>query len=156
MLTNEIPADVSSFLNARVETFEQLEALLLLYSERGQALTSESIASKLGIAKDDVVEALDHLQSIGLVRRHGDADDERYGFAPQNDELSNLIGRLATLNAERRVEVMKLMSTNAITRVRDAAIRTFADAFLLNGKNKCQFAAPWGHRFCRAWGQGSS
>ena len=52
------------------------------------------------------------------------------------DALDEAIGNLAESYDENRLEVINLMNTNAIERVRTSAMRAFANSFLLGGGGK--------------------
>ena len=51
-----------------------------------------------------------------------------------SEAIDATIEALARVYEERRLDVIKRMTANAIERVRTAAIRTFSDAFLLRRK----------------------
>ena len=136
MATDEVPIEVSAFLRAHIESYEQLETLLLLNSHPTRQWTSADIAATLKVSESEVLDALELLLAAGLVRVESNARAPSYSFAPTDAVVSEVVARLAALYTDRRVDVMKLMSAHAIARVRDAALRTFSDAFLLNGKKK--------------------
>jgi len=53
-----------------------------------------------------------------------------YALAPP--PRGETLARLVEVYEEQPIEIIKLMSTNAIERVRTAALRAFADAFVLH------------------------
>jgi hypothetical protein len=55
----------------------------------------------------------------------------RYTGGSRAAGLEMTIARLATVYAARPIEIIRLMTSNAIERVRTAALRTFVDAFVL-------------------------
>lgn len=50
MRTSELPPDVTRLLRDHIESYEQLELLLLLREELGHSWTEEALSARLGIA----------------------------------------------------------------------------------------------------------
>ena len=65
----------------------------------------------------------------------GAASEPRFAYRPASSAMDAAAGRLEREYAERPVRIIQLMSTNAIDRVRTAALHTFADAFVLKKKD---------------------
>lgn len=116
------------FLRAHLESLEQLVCLVLLHEET-RAWTIEDAAARLGMRPDRIEEALDGLVARSLAARASD------GFRlARADEHSVVLARLADVYGQAPIEVMKVMSAQAIERVRGGALRAFADAFMLKKK----------------------
>jgi DNA-binding MarR family transcriptional regulator len=129
----ELPDAVRRLLAERVHAFEHLETLLYLYGRPAEAYAPAALAAALRIPEDAAAEALDHLVEMGLAAR---SDEGRAGrYAPQTAEVAAAVAALAAACRDRRLAVMKLMSANAIERMRSNAARTFVDAFLI-GRRK--------------------
>ena len=60
----------------------------------------------------------------------GAPDAARYAYRPVSPDLDAAMARLEREHAGRPARIIQLMSANAIERVRTAALRTFADAFV--------------------------
>jgi hypothetical protein len=75
--------------------------------------------------------ALDRLKSAGFVGAGVRGGEERYSYLCQGDDVEGTISRLIAAYREYPIPIIKLMTANAIERLRTAALRTFADAFLL-------------------------
>jgi hypothetical protein len=131
----DLPPDVRALLQEHIDSYEQLEALLLLRRERFEQWTSEGLAARLRIRSEMAETALSHLQSVGLVGITG-AGPARFAYRPANAALDAAVDRLQHEYAERPILVIQLMSANAIERLRTAALHTFADAFVLSKKDK--------------------
>jgi predicted transcriptional regulator len=131
MQTNELPHDVAAFLHDHVESYEQLELLLLMHANRGTDYTAEALSSQLHIHSSLVQAAVEALQSSGFLeaRRHG--GETRHAYHSQSEAVEATIGRLAVAYRETPIPIIKLMSANSIDRMRTAAMRAFADAFIL-------------------------
>jgi hypothetical protein len=127
----EIPDDVRALLRDHIESYEQLEVLLLLRREVGKTWAAERISGRLGISPALAADALAALRSSRLVVAHEDEPETRYVYAPGKASLVETVNRLASDYASARIEIVKLMSANAINRVRTGALRAFADAFVI-------------------------
>lgn len=128
-----MPERVRAFLTEYVESYEQLEALLLLHARREQAWSAAEMAAALHIDDPLASRALAELSDRGVIEVSGEAQHARYRIGSE-DELRRLVDLVARANVENRLEVVRLMHINAIKRMRAAAARTFADAFLVRRK----------------------
>jgi len=133
-----IPEDVKGLLRDYIESFEQLEILLLLHRRRDDTWTPDSVASALSMNMDpdDAEAALQDLCRRSLVDVRVDGAEQCYRYRQSAPGLEATIHALSEGYEEHRLEVIKLMNKNAIERVRTSAIRTFADAFFVGGGGK--------------------
>lgn len=130
-----ISEDAKALLRDHIESFEQLEILLLLHRRRSDTLDSDAVALDLKLDPDIVSESLVHLSRARLaVRVEGRPRLFRYG--PDRPGLDAAVSNLAESYDDNRLEVINLMNTNAIDRVRTSAMRAFANSFLLGGGGK--------------------
>jgi predicted ArsR family transcriptional regulator len=129
MTQAELPDDVRRMLLADIESYEDLEALLLLARTPERTWSAEDVAAELKIRAEIAETALERLQARALVAKA----KGRYG--PVAEEERGTIGRLAQCYDEKRLEVMRQMSANSIERLRNNAIRAFSDAFLLGRRD---------------------
>lgn len=135
--SSDLPEDVRRLLHEHIDSYEQLEVLLLLRRERYEAWTPDGLASRLRISEALIEPALATLKSAGLISADAaDAQPPRYAYRPASSGLDATVGILDREYAERPISIIKLMSANSIERVRTAALHTFADAFVLNKKEK--------------------
>ncbi|MGH8228276.1 MAG: hypothetical protein ACREU3_10305 [Steroidobacteraceae bacterium] len=133
----QLPDDVQALLRERIESYEQLEALLVLQEEGGR--TAEELCARLRVPLTLVESALRDLQSYGLVQprpaqsapQQPEPAAQRYVYAPQTAALAAAVAHLASAYAQDPVPIIKLMSSNAIQRLRTGAVRAFADSFIL-------------------------
>lgn len=133
-LSEEIAHDIRAFMLAYVDSYEQLEILLLLHREAREAWPAPGVADALRIPLPSAAASLDELAARGLLRREGGS--EGYRFAPADPSTADVVARLAVAYDERRVAVIDLMSANAMDRIRKSALRTFAEAFRVRGPKK--------------------
>jgi hypothetical protein len=131
-----ISEDVKALLRDHIESFEQLEILLLLHRRRGDTWTPDSAASELNLDPDAAATALEDLCRGGIAEVSGEGGARRYQYRQGTPTMEATIHALAEGYDEHRLEVIKLMNKNAIERVRTSAMRAFADAFFVGGGGK--------------------
>lgn len=131
-----IGEDVKILLSDRIETYEELETLLTLFRRGSEVSTTQSISQDLGITFEEAARALDHLVHGNLVVIRVTDRSQYYRYAPGSPSLEASVARLAAAWDSNRLEIIKLMTNNAIMRVRSDASRAFADAFLLRRRKK--------------------
>lgn len=129
-----IPENVRRLLNERVHGYAAIEALLLLSSDPERVWTAPEIAAELKIANADADEALRALV-LGELASETDEGEDSFIFRASVPGLADAVNDLGLAYSQNRVQIMRLMSTNAIERVRTSAARAFADAFVF-GKKK--------------------
>lgn len=129
--TSELTPDVQILLRDHIESYEQLEMLLLMRSDTVASWTEEMLGERLRMTLSLVQAALAGLKLAGFVeaRAHGSA--QRYSYLGQSANVETTISRLAAAYRENPIPIIKLMSANSLERLRTAALRTFADAFIL-------------------------
>ncbi len=129
----ELPPEVRALLLEHVDSFEQLDLLLLLHRERDADWTAAELCDRLRIPRAVVDASLGLLCMRGLVRQRPARKPAAFVYAPASSGLDQAVSRLATAYSERPVSVIRLMSSNAIQRMRSGAFRAFSEAFLLRG-----------------------
>jgi len=124
-----------ALLRDYIESFEQLEILLLLHRRRGDTLGADSVVTELKLGLDSVDDALAHLARAHLIAVRAESP-RLFQYGPANSVMDAAVGDLAGAYDDNRLEVINLMNTNAIERVRTSAMRAFANSFLLGGGGK--------------------
>lgn len=130
-----IASEVAALLRDRIESLEQLELLLLLRRRASESWAPDKAGAELGLAVPMATQALEHLVRGGLVVERTTATGRAFRYAPMSAALVEAAGELAQAYVEHRGEVMRLLSANAVARVRAAASRMFSYS-LLTGKKK--------------------
>lgn len=133
--TDDLPEDVRALLHEHIESYEQLEVLLLLRRERYEEWTLEALAARLHVREELIGSALEGLEAGGLVAATGAAPAPRFAYRPASSGLDAAAGRLDREYAERPIRIIQLMSANSIERLRTAALHTFAESFVLKKKD---------------------
>jgi hypothetical protein len=124
------------FLRDHVPGYEELQALLVVAREAGQDWTESEVAESLNVPVEPISSALDSLVSTGMVEVVRRGNLTAYRYAPTTDILREEVAGLQRAYSEQPLIVMQMMSTNAMERVRTAALRRFADAFRLERSKK--------------------
>ncbi|MDQ3760286.1 MAG: hypothetical protein M3460_00860 [Actinomycetota bacterium] len=104
--------------------------MLFLHARREQSWTAAAVAAELHIPDDFIERALGDLCRHRLVEVTGKPRHARYRLGA-DDELCWLVDLVERAYADNHLEVVRLMSANAIERMRTAVARAFADAFLI-------------------------
>lgn len=128
-------------MHDHIESYEQLELLLLLRNEPDAYWTEEALSVRLSIPSSLVSPALEELQTAGFILGNRQGSDKRYRDVAQRESLEATIGRLADKYREQPMPIIKVMSANAIDRVRTAALRTFASCCSLRLPTPSSLAA---------------
>ena len=127
---SQLPEEVRALLRERIESYEQLEVLFALRNDRREQ-TAQEMSVQLAIDRTLADSTLAELQAQGLAELRGRDPEPRYLYAPANPQLDQAVAHLARLYAEQPIAILKILSANAIRRVRTGALRAFADAFIL-------------------------
>lgn len=111
------------FLLEYVESYEELEVLLLLAQSR-LAWPVDAIGKSSALSDMVVTEALEALSHRSLVASLR-PDAATWFYAPESAQLDQTVTDLANAYESERLDVMKMMTANSIRRLRATA----ADAF---------------------------
>jgi hypothetical protein len=133
--TEDLADDVRALLHDHIESYEQLEVLLLLRRERHEQWTISGLAARTHIRGELIALALQGLESSGLVAAVDAAPEPHFAYRPASSGIDSAAGSLEREYAERPIRIIQLMSAHAIDRLRTAALHTFADAFVLKKKD---------------------
>lgn len=131
MKKSELSPDIQKFLCEHILSYEQLELLLIMRAEQGVSWTQDLLCARLSLTASLVGAALEGLESERLIQARAGASGKEYRYVRQNDDIEATIGRLGAAYRENPLPIVKSMSASAIERLRTAALRTFADAFIL-------------------------
>lgn len=126
--------DLRQFLFDNVATYDELEVLLLLERQPEPAWTINAAAQALGVSADACQVALENLAAHGLLVLGGDPITFRY--APASRQLREGAGQLQHACRKDRFAIVQLMTTNAMDRVRAAALDKFEGALQLREAKK--------------------
>jgi predicted transcriptional regulator len=121
---DQIRDDVVAFLDANVESFEQLELLRMLGEAREKEWQIAALAKEVQVDAPTATRHLAALCGRGLITRVATGSESAYRFGCQTPELEQkLVDTLQVYN-ERPVSMIKLVYAQASN-----PLRAFADAF---------------------------
>jgi hypothetical protein len=128
--------DMRQFLFDHVATYDELEVLLLLQGQPELDWTIKTAAQELGLLGEACQVALENLAARGLLALGGNPTTFRY--APASKELGDAAERLQRAYLKDRFTIVQLMTTNAMDRVRAAALDRLGGALQLRNSRKRQ------------------
>jgi hypothetical protein len=132
----DIPPEVLTLLRERLSGLDELEVLLLARSDPSRRWTASAVAERLGLPDRASEPVLASLQANGMVVEEGRGAEREFSYRPATPALDATVSSLATIYHERPLEVMRILSHSALERIRSAAARTFADAFVIGGNGR--------------------
>ena len=115
---------MTQFITDHVESVMQLEVLLLLAGQPGQAWSAADLAQQLRIDPAWVDGQLRAMVAKGLVVLVDGPPGPQFRYAPRTPELARAVDELAHAYADRRVTVIGLIFSKPVDK-----LRSFADAF---------------------------
>ena len=117
-------------LETKLDTFEKLELVIVLRDCPDQTCTLGELARQLQVGPDVLRRVAAEVVRTGLMVY---GDDDQLRLAAGTDELA-LIAEGAERYRKDRNEVIALLSSVALDRIRSMAARSFADAFTIRKK----------------------
>lgn len=121
-MSDEVAADLRTFLSEQIGSILQLELLLLLAADSAKSWNAEQAAKALYVQSDAAYGLLEGMRNRGLLAIT--PPEEGYRFAPRIPEWEPLVRRLADLYKERRLTVIDLIYSRPVDK-----LQSFADAF---------------------------
>jgi len=131
MAEDDPDRDVKRFLLENLESYEQLQSLLLIAKAPDKDWTAKSVAETLRLPSASAHSALEHLSRRRLLNGRGEVDAMLFKYHPEH---ASVVQRLDEICCAQLHVVLRWMNANALERVRSEAIKTFADAFLMKKK----------------------
>ncbi len=135
MTGEDLPEAVRQLLRERVETHEQLGALLYARAQGDRAFSADEAAAAVGLASSEAEAALSHLVAHALLGVDGGAPP-RYRYAARSSQQALVIDQLAIVHDRQQLALLRQMGANAIERMRTSAARAFSEAFVLRKEKK--------------------
>lgn len=124
--------DLRSFLLEHVEDLEEFEILLCLFERGGEAgMSRDEVTAAVRFPSLTIRNSLERLAARGLVSCTA-IEPAVYRFDPPSADRE-AFGRVAAAYRENPLEVMRIMTSIAVERVRTAAVERFADCFRFGG-----------------------
>jgi len=130
-----IPNAVRRFVRQHVHELEQLEVLLLVHGVPAKFISVQEAARVLETEPELIASAFQHLAEHGLCIASS-TEQTCFRYAPTRPELAACVDQIGEIYAGARIDVLVLMSSYAMERIRNASLRAFAYAFLFKQDNK--------------------
>jgi hypothetical protein len=122
------PKSLKELLFETVDTFEELEVLVWFHDRGEGSVSGATLLGQQTVAPPEAAEvALASLATRGILSASS-AKPDQFLYVP-SAEAREAIDQIVREYRENPVQVMGLMTANAIERVRTAAARTFAESF---------------------------
>jgi DNA-binding IclR family transcriptional regulator len=122
------------FLLDHVATYDELEVLLLVQRHPEVDWTAAAAAERVGLPTEASRAALESLVEHDLLVRHG--NPTMYRYAPASNALAVSAEQVQLAHRRDRFAIVQVMTTNAMDRVRGAAIRRLGEALQLRDSKK--------------------
>jgi hypothetical protein len=132
---SQLPEAVQRLILERLHSVEELEALLLVHSDAARAWTVKDVSTALRINVTMANSALASLAARQLCVTMQDPEPA-VKLDQRDPALIAAVAELAQSYEQQRVEILVFISRAAITRVRNGALHTFAEAFRISGRKK--------------------
>lgn len=125
-MTDPVPDDVRRFLDANVESVDQLEILRVLSEDPGRGRAVAELAAEIQAAPDAAAADVAALEARGLLTATGRGRDAVARHGGRTPALDGEVARLLAAYRERPVTMIRLVYARATER-----LRAFSDAFKL-------------------------
>ncbi len=119
---------LKALLDAKLDTLEKLEIALALRESPHGSESIEDLARHLQVGAGALQQVVADMERAGVVKR----DDQHVRLTLEGEDAT--LSEAASLYAENRHQIMRLLTTIAMERIRRMAARSFADAFQLRKK----------------------
>ena len=130
----ELTERARELIRSSIRSIEELETLLWLRSEVSRRWTAAQLARELHFSEQLVGTALQGLVRCQLVVQEEDTSPLRYQYRPSSAQAAVSVDELADAYERRSVEVLTLISSSAIARLRREVARLFFER--PSGKNE--------------------
>lgn len=120
-----IPEEVRRFIHEYIDSFDQLEVLLLLRAFPDREWSAEAVSRELRNEPGAAAERLADMSLHGLLCA-SDGQNRCYQYRPRTPQLARLVDMVADEYAIRRVTIITLIFSKPSKHV-----LSFADAFKL-------------------------
>lgn len=119
----DIAPEVKAFLDHYIESYGQLQVLLLLSKEAGRTWTGAAVAQELRTNESAAQKCLDELTARGLAVASSDKP-RSYQYKPSSPELGQAVAALSAAHATYHLRIIALIYERPAEK-----LRAFADAF---------------------------
>jgi hypothetical protein len=122
-------------LATSIRSVEEIDLIFYLHRDGGPR-TALELATAMRVAEATAVGVLLRLVLSRIVVQEGDSSPSRYVLAPTRAELREAVDELVRVYEDCRLDILLLISTNALERVRSGARRAFSDPSWSPGRKR--------------------
>jgi DNA-binding IscR family transcriptional regulator len=133
---SDLSESLKKLLHDSLGSLDELAVIMFLYTHPQSDWTCSAIAQELKTPEPLVSQALIALQRGNLlITIPGAAGETLFRRHPTETAVSETLSELIGCYRANPLEVVKILTANAIERMRTSALRTFANSFLLEGRD---------------------
>lgn len=118
----------------RVASYDALQLLLYLRAASPQSYESAALCQYVMVSQETIAAALQQLHSARLLVQEHRGTSFVYRYAPANAEMAALVDELARCCADRPLALVRVMTMNALQRLRGRSVDRFAR--VLRGRDR--------------------
>jgi hypothetical protein len=123
------PEDLDRFLEANIESVDQLEILRILSEDSGREWSIREVAGATHTVEQNAAQNVWALQSRGLLMAERRNPEVVCRYGASSSDLESLLQRQLQLYRERPVSMIRIIYARAAD-----PLRKFSDAFRLRGE----------------------
>jgi hypothetical protein len=122
--------ELRSVLRAAIHSFEDLQLLVFLQRNQYRAWSAHELAEAARLPVLDAAAALERFRQNQLVEwiEERAREGASFRYSPSGPEVAKIIERLLEAHERRPATIMRMMTDNALERVRTTALDFFTDA----------------------------
>lgn len=120
-----LPDSLRTFLQERIEHYEDLQLLLFLRARAGAWWNSGAIGKHLVVAPETIDDSLERLRQSSLIDVDHNDSGPVYRYGLREGSAASAVDKLAVACAEQPLAVIRAMTGNALERLRMRSVRTF-------------------------------
>ena len=120
-MDDDLLEQTRQFVYANIPSVDHFRVLLLLHDDPERSWQAFEVVGRLRLPPPVAQTALADLHERGLLRQ--ESSDDCYRYAPCTEELSTMVHKLAALDRERPVTLIRMIYS------RPTEPQAFADAF---------------------------
>ena len=131
MNADRIPEAAEALLRECIYTFDELEVLLLLHSDRERRWEIPDVAGRVRLGELDTAAVCAALVARQLITEDRTGPRPAFALGGARPGLDAAMTALAGVASDSRLTIIRIMNANAVDRLRTNAARAFSDAFLM-------------------------
>ena len=133
MSPDDLPPDVLELLRERISGLIELDVLLCMRGDATRSWTAPTLANLVGLPEEWAEEALVALRGAELIEEAEGGTERRFFYRPTTPDLEAAVTTLAHAYEDRPDYVARILTEDAISRVRWSASQAFPAAFVVGG-----------------------